>query len=135
VIRVEREAIVLLELGFQGQHVTVGNLDLLTTVLANEVMVMIARPMVLIVLLAIAHADRRNEANALEPLQAPVDRCDIQVGLPRHYCRMNLFSRHMAALGFDDLEHLEALGSQAMALLAQGFSLFVVLHRKLHLRA
>jgi hypothetical protein len=94
-------------------------------------MMMFARRMILVVQLGVAHADRRNQPDALEPLQRAVDRRNIKVGLLRHDRRVDLLGSHMLPMRLDHLEHLEALRRQAMALLAQQCGFFEMLHVQL----
>ena len=86
------KAVVILKLGLQLLKDVIGDRDLLTTLLADQVMVMISATTVFVASSAITDADRRDKANHLEPLQATVDGRDVDVGLLRHNRRVNLFS-------------------------------------------
>lgn len=107
---------------------TVGDLDVFAAILAHQVVMIHTRLAIFKLLFSIAGADRRDEANALEPLQRTVHSSDIDVWLHGHNCSMNLLSGDMLSMRFDHLQHLEALWRQAMPLSTKKDSFFEMLH-------
>ncbi len=131
VIRVQREAVAPLEIRLQGQHMTVGDLDVLAALLAHQMMMVLARSPIFVLLFSFAGADRRDEADSLEPLQGAVHRGYVDVRLHGHDRSMDRLSGHMLCVDLDHLKHLKALWRQAMALPTEecglfGYTLFTV---------
>ena len=82
---------------------------MLAALLADQMMVMLARRVIFVVELAFAGADWRHKSDRLQLLQGAVHRGDLRKRLLRHDRRVNLLGSDVMAVRLDHLEYLKAL--------------------------
>jgi len=134
VVEVQVKVVPLLNVDLEGGHDLVGNLNNMPALLADQMVMMIAKWMVLVMERTI-DADTRDQPDVFEPLQRSVDCSDINVWLLGHNHGVDRLGSNMAATRFDYLEHQEALGCQSMTLLSQQLRLFNIQHHSLLLKS
>ena len=123
VVGIEDKTVALSESLPEHREDLVRNLKMLAALLTNQVVMMISGHMVLIAQLTF-DGNRCDQSHTLEPLQRPVHSGDREVGLLRHDRGVDFLGGGVMAMGFNDLQYLQALGRETMPLLSQEFGFF-----------